>query len=310
METTGWVYCNWNFVPASPPAPQVGAHSPSIRHVICELEISKQFANKRPKYIKGLITYLRQFARGRESTSISDFTAPIIEKWFAGRNEALTTRASNLGRLSSLFGYAVRREYIRKNPCDNIERITIERGEPAVLSTDQVCLALQFAINWSPRFLLWFVLAGIVGLRPEELTKLDDGRLRRHLTDGLIVLDSMVSKVRNRRLIELSDHAQAWLDYCLSEPVKLPFSRSFIRRSRRYLKHHLNLQRWPQDILRHTALSHMLALHGDETRVARESGNSVKVFRQHYKGIVLPNESERFQQMLPPKSDQAQLELF
>lgn len=310
MENSGWVYCNWNFVPITP-GPQVGIlKGPPIKQVICELEITKQFANKRPKYIKGLIAYLNMFARGRENSSISDFDAPLIEKWFAARQEALTTRASNLGRLSSLFSYAVRHEYIQHNPCDRIERVTIDRAEPPVLSIDQVCLALQFALNWSPRFLLWFVLSGIIGLRPEELTKLDGARLRRHLTEGLLILDSMVSKVRNRRLIELSSHARAWLDYALSDPVKLPFSKSFIRRSRRYLKRHLSLKRWPQDILRHTALSHMLALHGDENRVARESGNSVKIFQQHYKGIVLPAESQRFQQMLPPQSDRTQLELF
>lgn len=128
---------------------------------------------------------------------------------------------------------------------------------------------------------------------------MNESDIRRRLTDGLIIVDSMISKVRNRRIIELTDHAQAWLTFALSEPVKLPFSKIYMRRCRQKLKTHLKLLKWPQDILRHTALSYLLAHHGEEARVALESGNSVKIFRQHYKGLVTPDESDRFLRLLP-----------
>jgi site-specific recombinase XerD len=295
---------NFQFLSATTPA------GPSIEKVIGELEIAKRFANKRPEYIKGLVQYLKLFARGRETRSISDFDSFSIESWFASRSEALTTRASNVGRLSSLFSYAVRRKYAKENPCDNLERITVERAEPPVLSPDQIESAIAFALLSPPRVLLWFILAGIVGVRPGELKKMHETDLRRNLTEGLIIIDAMMSKVRNRRIIELTAHSKTWLDYALSEKVKLPFSKSFMRRCRRQLKSHLCLAKWPQDILRHTALSYMLAHHGDEARVARESGNSVKIFRQHYKGLVKPVESAAFQNLLPRARDVGQLELF
>lgn len=278
--------------------------------VIEELAVAKKFANKREEYIKGLVLYLKFFARGREIRSISDFDTGTIELWFAARKEALSTRASNVGRLSALFSYAVRRKYISENPCDSLERITIERREPPVLSTDQIASSIKLALSQPPRFLLWFILAGIVGIRPGELKKMNDERLRKNLTEGLIIIDAVMSKVRNRRIIELSDHSKAWLDFALAEEVKLPFSKVYIRRCRRKLREHLGLVKWPQDILRHTALSYMLALHGDEERVARESGNSVKIFRQHYKGLVKPGESQLFQNLLPRAPDDRQLDLF
>lgn len=298
---------SWNYY--SHPLTQTTTSTP-IRQVIAELEIAKRFSNKRPEYIKGLIQYLNLFARGRETRGIADFDSFSIESWFAARQEALTTRASNVGRLSSLFSYAVRRKYIKENPCDNLERITIERGEPPILSPDQIKDSMIFALRQPPRFLLWFILAGIVGIRPVELKKFNGQKLRHHMTEGLIIIDSMMSKVRNRRIIELTDHSRCWLDFALSEPTKLPFSAMFMRRSRDKLKEHLALERWPQDVLRHTALSYMVAFHGDEGRVAKEAGNSVQILRSNYIGMVKPVECERLQNLLPPASEPNQLELF
>jgi len=253
---------NFNFQPALPTVQK----GPPILKVISELEIAKQFANKRPEYIKGLVQYLKHFARGREQKSISEFDTATIESWFTSRTEALTTRASNIGRLSSIFSFAVRRKYIRENPCDFLERVTIERGDPPVLSTEQIEACFEFAIRQPPRFLLWFVLAGIVGIRPGELQKMNAEAIQKNLSEGLLIIDSMISKVRNRRVIELSPHAKTWIDHALSDEIQLPFSKIFMRRCRRKLKQHLGILKWPQDILRHTALSYMLALHGDETR--------------------------------------------
>lgn len=53
-----------------------------------------------------------------------------IEQWFAGRNEALTTRKSNMGRLGSMFDVCFRRSYIKDNPMLRMSSPKIE-GKPA-----------------------------------------------------------------------------------------------------------------------------------------------------------------------------------
>ena len=68
---------------------------------------AKRAANFRPRYIDSLRLYLSQFARGREDLPLSHFTVEAVERWFAERSEALTTRASNAGRLSALFSFAL-----------------------------------------------------------------------------------------------------------------------------------------------------------------------------------------------------------
>lgn len=290
-------------------SPSLVSKGPPVRQVIGELELAKKFANRRDEYIKSLIQYLKQFSRGREHLSISDFNSGTIEHWFASRNEASTTRASNIGRLSSLFSYAVRRKYISENPCDALESIIIERGEPEILTPEQMKSAMDFALTQRPRFLLWIVLAGIVGIRPGELRKMTEQMVQRNLREGLIIINAMISKVRNRRVIELTEHAQTWLEFALLEKIKLPFSEIFMARSRHKLKSHLQLDTWPQDVLRHTALSYLVAFHGDEERVAREAGNSVRILRQNYLGIVRPADSYFVQSILPSSTNEVQLEL-
>lgn len=299
-ENISW---NFQFTPSLVPK------GPPIRQVIAELADAKKTANKRYEYIKGLVAYLNQFARGREHLSISDFNSGTIERWFASRNEASTTRASNIGRLSSLFSYAVRRKYISENPCDALESITIDRAEPEILTPEQIKSAMDFSLTQPPRFLLWFVLAGIVGIRPGELRKMTEQAVNRNLSEGLIIINAMISKVRNRRVIQLTEHAQTWLEFAVSEKIKLPFSKSFMKRSRHKLKSHLQLAHWRQDILRHTALSYLVAFHGDEERVAREAGNSVRILREHYLGMVRPVDSDFIQSILPSSIDEVQLEL-
>jgi hypothetical protein len=66
-------------------------------------------AGLRPKYVESLRQYLAQFARGRENRDIAEIKLADLEKWFAGREEAFSTQASNMGRLSALFAFHVRR---------------------------------------------------------------------------------------------------------------------------------------------------------------------------------------------------------
>ena len=62
----------------------------------------------------------------------------------------------------------------------------------------------------------------------------------------------------------------------------------------------LGLSRWPQDLLRHTAASYLLALHGDAGKVATMLGNSSSVLLTHYHEPVMPGIARFFGQAQPP----------
>jgi integrase len=274
--------------------------SHSLASVIAELETAKTVANRRPKYVTGLRQYLDLFARGRELTPIASIGVREIEAWFASRTEAPSTRASNLGRLSALFGFAVRRGYLSENPVKRLETIFLERSAPLVLSPAQARLALVTARREFPRFVPWLALALFAGVRPEELDQIAWANV--DLDRGLVTIDAAVSKVRRRRAMPLPAAAVAWLKLGGDLPIPHVSRRRYIRR----LRTALGWAVWPQDVLRHTAASYLLSEHQDAPKVALWLGNSVKILLAHYHEVVGGDTAREFW-AIRPESDQSEL---
>ena len=148
--------------------PKIGSFE-GLSGCIDDLLTAKRNANRRERYVKSLGYYLRQFAKGREQTAISDFTFSHVEDWIS-RYPAAVTRQTWLNRLSTLFTFAVRRGLIVANPCDRIERVTVDPKPPLILTPGQ-SRALLAA---TPTVMKPYVVLGMfAGIRPEEITRLD-----------------------------------------------------------------------------------------------------------------------------------------
>lgn len=59
------------------------------------------------------------------------------------------------------------------------------------------------------------------------------------------------------------------------------------------------MEEWTQDILRHTAATHMLALKQDAAAVALDFGNSPSILLRHYRALVSDQETKRFLALCP-----------
>jgi len=272
------------------PAPFEPAHvGISLRDAIEQVLAAKRTAGLREKYIKGLGLYLNQFARGRENIPLAAIGIDEVEKWFTERNEKPVSRASNIGRLSALFSYHVRRDNIIVNPCDKLERMTIERKPPTVLSPDQVEKLLRIA----PRHFKPYLILGLfVGIRPDEIMKLTWADVC--LETKTVRVNS--AKTRRRRIVPLEPRAVSLLDACPSKTGNIAPSYSTVRRLKRIARDALGFSTWPQDLLRHTAASYLLALHGDAGKVATRLGNSSSILLTHYHEPVKKTDCDRFWQ--------------
>lgn len=289
---------------ATKPIPALVAPAPSItlRKAIDETILSKRKANRRERYVDGLEQYLNLFARGRETTPVSDFTAEKIEAWFDGRGEKPETRNSNLGRLSAMFDLCWRRRYITENPCERVESASVDSRTPAVLTLAQCAKAIQWARKEHPKFLAWLALALFAGVRPEaegdnltwDVIDLKRGRLR---------IEGDATKVRTHRIVDLNTcpPALAWLRVAekLKSPLEIPHPTR--RRYLRKLRDHLGFEKWPQDVLRHTAASNLLAFHQDAGKVAAFLGNSAGTLLRRYKALVFKEDAEKFMALLPKR---------
>lgn len=261
--------------------------------VICirDLLRAKRRANRTKRYTNSLRRYLLQFSRAdgdRRRQSISSFTHNEIEAWL-GKYPSAYTRQTWLNRLSTLFAFAVRRGLITANPCDRVERVTVDKKAPVILSPRQIKQLLIFCPSVMRPYL---VLGLYAGIRPEEIQRLDWSQI--NLDAGTVLVQG---KTRRRRLVTLEPVAVAELRKHPLQTGRVTPSNSTIRRWRVKACKAVGFDRWPQDVLRHTAASYMLALHKDAGKVAMQLGNSVKILLSHYHEPVSQADSDFFWQV-------------
>ncbi len=267
----------------------------AIGAAIGHLVERKTAARRRKNYVSSLRQYLGAFARGREGVPLSSIGPRDIESWFDARNEPPSGRASNLGRLSALFSHGIRQGWIDRNPCDLVERITIEHRPPAILSVGD-CERLLSAAG--PDLRPWVVLGLFAGLRPTEAERLQWGAVRLTGPRPHVVVDAAASKVRRRRIVPLQPTAVAWLALDARPDGAVVSSYSTLRRRRREAARAAGV-RWSQDVLRHTCGSMRLAAGAHTSEVADEMGNSPRILRTHYAELVTREDAERFWAIRP-----------
>lgn len=248
--------------------------STSLAESIDRLIAAKRAANLRPVYLKSLRYYLNRFAQGREARPVDSITPAEVEK-FLSQFPLAASRATWLNRISTLFAFAVRRDFLPKNPCAALERITVERKAPVILTPAQSRQLLEI----TPTVLRPYLVLGLfAGIRPSELQRLTWAEV--DLVTFTVKVN--VAKTRRRRIVPLHQRAVALLSEHPLKSGPLAPSNSTVRRWKRRACAVLGLPSWPADLLRHTAASYLLALHGDAGKVATMLGNSSSILLSHY----------------------------
>jgi integrase len=270
----------------------------TLAELVAEALAAKATAGRRGRYVENLRVVWGAFIRGLESMPVSQVTAGMIEDWLSSRSLSMSTRASQLSRVSTLLAFSVRRGYLESNPAGSIEVPSVQHDRPAVLTVDQCRELIEFVRAHHPRLLAWFALALFAGIRPEECDRMTWSDVGRHS----VTVDAAASKVRQRRIITLETVAKAWLRVARRLGSDLPIPHATRRRAVRAARDHLGLTKWPQDVLRHTAASMLLAIRRDAAAVALELGNSPGVLFRHYRELVTPAEAERWRRLLPRRA--------
>lgn len=263
----------------------------ALETAVAQLLAAKSGANLSRPYLKSLGYYLSRFIQGREQRALASVSATEIEA-FLKQFESANSRATWLNRISTLFSFAVRRDYLPKNPCAVLERITIDREAPFILTPAQSHLLLQL----TPTLLRPYLILGLfAGIRPEELLRLEWDAVC--LETKTVKVDK--AKTRRRRIVPLPEKAVALLRACPLQTGPVSPSNSTVRRWKRTARLALGLPSWPSDLLRHTAASYLLALHGDAGKVAAMLGNSSAILLTHYHQPVTKEAAAAFFAILP-----------
>lgn len=275
-----------------------GCISVTLETVLNELIVSKTAGNRRKVYTDSLHYYVSRFVNSFGSSSpVHSITTSQIEVFlnqFSGY-----ARQTWLNRISTFYAFAVRREYIERNPCKPIDRVRIDRKPPVVLTVEQANSLVVSCPNICKPYLILGMFAGI---RPDEIHRMtwDDVNLE----TGAVKVDG---KTRQRRIVYLEAIA---LKHLSAHPLKsgpVAPSKNVIRRWKRKQKALLG-GKWCADILRHTAASYLLAKYQDVGKVAMALGNSPQILLRHYHDPVTQDESKKFWEDCQTMSNNRRLE--
>lgn len=256
----------------------------------------KAARGRRPIYVHNLRTQLARFAKGRETAPLAEIGPEAVRKWLEPiRN--LGSQATWLNRLSALFSWAKRGGYITANPCESIERVRIETNPVECLAVEQCRDLLEWTRAERPKYLALLVLELLCGLRPDEAEKITWADV--DLAGGTVTIDASKTKVRTRRIVQLTDSAKAWMGEAVWLKAELPVTDVSGRRHTRAMRERLELKAWPVKLLRKTAASYLMAAWQDAGKVADQLGHSPAVLLRNYRALVKRDEAERWLALRP-----------
>jgi len=192
---------------------------------------------------------------------------------------------------------------------------------PGILTPAEISNLLALATKHEASTVPALALAAFCPLRQSELEKLDWQAI--DLAERIVSVDARIAKTSSRRTVTIPENAVEWLLPHSKEAGKLMppghrnafdrvrvragFKPSFFGRTDSELqrliaaakKHKTKLTDWPDNALRHSAISYRLAQSRDIAAVALEAGNSPAIIRQHYLELVKPSAAKAYFAIVP-----------
>lgn len=272
---------------------------------------------------KNLRLRVNIFANSIGRMRLNEATADVIFTHLENRNVSKETRNNDRRALSRFFGWCIERprKWITTNPArkETRERNTGDKAPPAILTLAECEKLLRFAeAHKGGRLAPYVAVCLFGGLRPSEAERLTWDKV--NLTDREIriekkgkttrprVLD-IIPMIQNGHLRKGPSTLLKWLERYKDKP----FYPSNWRRDFDVLKHAIgynganrkgvelvpHLKQWPEDVMRHTAISHYFRLTGSYGQTAEQFGNSESIVKKHYQARVTTEDTKRFYKLLP-----------
>jgi integrase len=162
---------------------------------------------------------------------------------------------------------------------------------PEILTVPQIQRLLDAAQSYAGGSVLpYLVVSLFAGLRPTEARRLAWDRI----TDRILISGD-ICKTGRARSVEIDDTLRAWLDACRGQSFCPANFENHLRRVRSLA----GIERWPQDVLRHSAISYYWRKTGSFGDTAKRHGNSEAVIRKHYDGNATVEAAAAFWALRP-----------
>lgn len=265
----------------------------TIQRIGVGAAIDALIADKVAARKQGARTYAAKLRPIREffgATTSLDTLSTAQWSRYLHRFEDPVTRNDMRKRAVTLCRWAQRHGHLAEGVVPEVEKTerAKETAKPiGILSPDTYHRLLEYFRERHPRHLAALVLAGLCGIRSDEIHGKRDHRAHRQLWEDIRLDQGFVSvtvpkeNTPSSRVVHLSDAASAWLQVC-PEPHRGAVCEAGALEKIRALAigagFHL-----PENCFRHSWITYRIALTGNKHETSTEAGNSVKEIDRRYR---------------------------
>ena len=230
---------------------------------------------------------IRKFLREAGVAKVSDFTRERTEKWVFDGAVGVRTRRDRRDQLHNWAQFLVKQRHLAQNFVADIDRpkVTYD-GKVTTLTPEDVLRLLQAAAR-APvgrkmtvgAMLPYFAVCALSGIRPDEAKRL--GPDWAWFSRENAVITGFRAKTSNKaRTVEISPELVEILEHCRTRGhAPSTFNRDAFDAIRGEAG---VLEKWDNDILRHTYASHHYAVRRDMGWLEKNMGNSEDVLKRAY----------------------------
>ncbi len=274
---------------------------------------------------KAINMELKKLVSHFDGRMINEITADEIKDYLdspLGRSKAtpsLKTWNNRRGYISTFFRFCHSKKFVGENPILEVPQYRIKqaRGTATTLSANEARELMHFLETyrgeknktetwWGEEGCMvpYFALTLFAGIRPDykdgEIAKLAQKDIR--LETGVIFIEPEVSKVNEKRSIQIQPNLAQWLRcYPISDYPIIP--------ARRFRDMWVNVRqrfKLSHDVLRHTFITMLVARFRSVGDASLQAGNSEAVIRKHYLDIRTQEEADEFWNIMPQKTATAE----
>jgi integrase len=282
---------------------------------IMEFLRSKTKEGVSKRHLGDLRTRLAKFCEAMpETATTASVTTPNIDAFLDLLGTSNQTCNGYRTVFRTFFGWCRAQGLASVNPVEAAKTFKVVPLAPGILTPEEAATLLTAC---DPSILPGLVIGMFCGLRQAEISRLDWRAI--DLSSGIVTVGAGIAKTSSRRTVEIPENALAWLTpYAMdSGPVwpageearnlwnlariEAGFGPFFSTRTavNEAQEGREDLRPWPDNALRHSAISYRLALTRDLPRVATEAGNSPAIVQRHYAELVKPDAAKKFFAILP-----------
>jgi len=270
-------------------------------------EIAREFIQHRRSFkdckartITQYESYFKVIKEEFGEVNLSELKRADIEDWLAETDWSPRTRKNYLVTLTTVFNFAMNREYCATNAAATIERPIMDDKPPGILTVEQMVALLATAVEIRAEMVAGVSIGLFGGLRRSEICALDWSEI--DLEGRTIVVKGTKAKTRKRRVVAISDNLLAWLEPLAHAEGSVAPNVDAFGEKLKQLADEAEITPWPHNALRHSFGSFFYARTKNENLTAAEMGNTPQVIFKHYRALVKAKEVELFWKIQPPKN--------